>query len=72
MYRELSNVRVHHDRLGVVVGECGIGAGLDDPLGNLRRRLHHQDTHTLGISPPDAVDGTRSMFSPRTSLACRG
>ena len=35
--REGSAVRVHHDRLGVVVGKGVIEAGLDDPVDNLRR-----------------------------------
>ena len=37
--REGSAVRVHHDRLGVVIGQGVIEARLDDPVNNLRRIL---------------------------------
>ena len=45
--REGSAVRVRHDRLGVVIGEGVIEAGLDDPLGKFRRCSCRQDAHTL-------------------------
>ena len=45
--RVRSGVRVGHDRLGVVVGEAVIEAGLDDPVDNLRRGPCRSDPHAL-------------------------
>ena len=66
-HREGLFVRVNHDRLGVVIREWVIVAGLDDPFGNLGRCPCRRDTDALLPQAQVAVE-QRGVAWPAVSV----